>query len=63
MSDRKIIPFEPPLAQVLPTIEGNVDYRQLRDQLLHIDSLLIRSGIETRLMEKDLDRCLAACRT
>ena len=54
MPDPTIIPFELPLPQVLPTIEGNVDYRQLRDQLLRIDSLLLSSGLETRLMQKDL---------
>ena len=56
MPDPTIIPFELPLPQVLPTIEGNVDYRQLRDQLLCIDSLLLSSGLETRLMQKDLAR-------
>lgn len=55
MMNATIIPFELPLPQVLPTIEGNVDYRQLRAQLLHIDGLLIGSGVETRLMEKDLN--------
>jgi hypothetical protein len=54
MPDTTIIPFELPLRQVLPTIEGNVDYRQFRGQLLRIDSLLLTSGLETRLMEKDL---------
>jgi IS5 family transposase len=54
MPDATIIPFALPLPQVLPTIEGNVDYRQLREQLLRIDSLLFTSGLETRLMEKDL---------
>ena len=58
MPNATIIPFELPLPQVLPTIEGNVDYRQFRDQLLHIDSLLLTSGLETRLMEKDLARWL-----
>ena len=58
MPDATIIPFELPLPQVLPTIEGNVDYRQFRDQLLHIDSLLVSSGLETRLMQKDLQRWL-----
>ena len=58
MPDVTIIPFELPLPQVLPTIEGNVDYRQLRDQLERIDSLLVTSGLETRLMEKDLGRWL-----
>jgi len=54
-----IIPFELPLPQVLPTIEGNVDYRQLREQLVRIDSLLLTSGLETRAMQKDLERWLA----
>src|SRR5512143_1489747 len=54
MPDATIIPFELPLPQVLPTIEGNVDYRELRDQLLRIDSLLLTSGLETRLLQKDL---------
>jgi hypothetical protein len=58
MPDATIIPFELPLPQVLPTIEGNVDYRQLRDQLLRIDSLLLSSGLETRLMQQDLARWL-----
>lgn len=58
MPDATIIPFELPLPQVLPTIEGNVDYRQLRDQLLRIDSLFLSSGLETRLMQKDLTRWL-----
>jgi hypothetical protein len=58
MPDATIIPFELPLPQVLPTIEGNVDYRQLREQLLRIDSLLLTSGLESRLMEKDLARWL-----
>ena len=58
MPDATIIPFELPLPQVLPTIEGNLDYRQFRDQLLGIDSLLVTSGLETRLMENDLTRWL-----
>lgn len=58
MLDATIIPFELPLPQVLPTIEGNVDYRQLRDQLLRIDSLLVASGLESRLMQKDVARWL-----
>jgi hypothetical protein len=58
MPDATIIPFELPLPQVLPTIEGNVDYRDLRDQLLRIDSLLLTSGVETRLIQKDLARWL-----
>ena len=62
MPEATIIPFELPLPQVLPTIEGNVDYRQLRDQLVRIDSLLVSSGLETRLMQRDLGRWLGRCK-
>src|SRR3989475_664015 len=58
MPDATIIPFQVPLPQVLPTIEGNVDYRELRDQLLRIEGLLIQSGLETQFLEKDLRRWL-----
>ena len=51
-----IIPFQPHLPQALPTIEGNVDYRQFRDQLLRIDQLLFQSGLETQLIQADLQR-------
>jgi hypothetical protein len=62
MPDAIIIPFELPLPQVLPTIEGNVDYRDLRDQLLRLDQLLVTSGLETRLIEQDLRRWLGRCK-
>jgi hypothetical protein len=51
-----IIPLQPQLPQVLPTSEGNVDYRDLRDQLLFLDQTLILSGLEAQLMEADLQR-------
>jgi IS5 family transposase len=53
-----IIPFQPSLPQALPTIEGNVDYRDFRDQLLRIGDLLIQSGLEPQLLEADLQRWL-----
>ena len=53
-----IIPFQVPLPQVLPTIEGNIDYREFRDQLLRINELLLQSGLETQLLEADLRRWL-----
>jgi len=40
-----IIPFQPSLQPALPTVEGNVDYRQFRDELCRIDEIL-RSGPE-----------------
>ena len=58
MPNASIIPFQPPLPQVLPTIEGNVDYRDLRDQLLRIENLLCLSGLETQFLQTDLDRWL-----
>jgi IS5 family transposase len=54
MTRPTIIPFQLPLPPILPTIEGNVDYREFRDQLLRIDQLLIHSGLETKLLEEDL---------
>ena len=36
-----IIPFQPSLRPSLPTVEGNVDYRKFRDELLRIDHILI----------------------
>src|SRR5947209_2921426 len=54
-----IIPFEPHLPLSLPTIEGNVDYLDLRHQLVRIEQLLIGSGLETALVEQALKSWLA----
>ena len=54
MTTAIIIPFQLPLPPILPTIEGNVDYREFRDQLLRIDQLLVRSGLESQLLAADL---------
>ena len=59
MAAANMIPFELPLPHILPTIEGNVDYRDFRDQLLRIDSLLVQSDLETQMIEADLQRWLA----
>ena len=53
-----IIPFELPLLKVLPTIEGNVDYRTLRDQLLQIDQMLLLSGLESQFIQADMEQWL-----
>jgi hypothetical protein len=53
-----IIPFDLPLPKVLPTIEGNVDYRTFRDQLLQIDQMLAHSGLEDQFLQADLERWL-----
>ena len=55
---RLIIPFELPLPKNLPTIEGNVDYRTLRDQLLQINQTLTTSGLEDQMIEADLNQWL-----
>src|ERR1035438_5798637 len=59
MSNVIVLPFQESLLQALPIIEGNVDYRILRGQLQRIDELLISSGVETQLMEKDMTRWLS----
>ena len=58
MMDTTIIPFQLSLPPTLPTIEGNVDYREFRDQLLHLDRLLLDSGLETQLIDADLRQWL-----
>jgi len=55
-----IIPFELHLPTILPTIEGNVDYLDLRHQLVRIDQLLLASGLETKLVELALERWLGS---
>jgi hypothetical protein len=50
-----LIPFPEPLRPPLPTIEGNVDYRQMRDQLLRIEDLLKLTGIEKRFVAHALE--------
>lgn len=62
MLSATIIPVQPQLPQVLPTIEGNVDYRDFRDQLLAIDHLLQTSGLESQLIEKDLQQWIGRCK-
>lgn len=54
-----LIPLPQPLQPRLPTIEGNVDYRKMRGELLRIDQLLIQSGLEQRFISLCLERWLA----
>jgi len=56
MSKATVIPFQLPLPPTLPTIEGNVDYREFRDQLLRIDHLLVQSGLENQALAANLQR-------
>ena len=54
MPNVTLIPFELPLPLILPTIEGNVDYRDFRAQLLRISARLVQSDLETQLLAVDL---------
>lgn len=45
-----LLPIQQLLRPSLPTIEGNVDYRRLRQQLLRIDELLRQSGLEAQFI-------------
>jgi hypothetical protein len=51
-----LIPFELPLPKTLPTIEGNVDYRTFRQQLIQIDQMLVHSGLENQFLQADLEQ-------
>jgi hypothetical protein len=55
----QLIPITLPLPPRLPTIEGNVDYRHFRDQLLQIDHLLLRSGLEHQFIATSVEDWLA----
>lgn len=54
----KILPFQPELRPALPTIEGNVDYREFRRQLERIEEILMDGGIEERFVELALGQWL-----
>jgi hypothetical protein len=45
-----LLPIQQLFRPALPTIEGNVDYRRLREQLLRIDQLLLQSGLEAQFI-------------
>jgi hypothetical protein len=54
-----LIPFQQSLRPSLPTIEGNVDYRKLRDELLCLDEILIGAGLEKKFVDASLEEWLA----
>ena len=56
-----IIPFELPLQPALPTVLGNVDYQQLRQQFQRFDGLLVHSGLESQFVQECLAQWLAEC--
>lgn len=57
-----LLPVQQALQPPLPTIEGNVDYRCLRDQLLRIDQLLIHSGVEKEFIAASFDQWKSQCK-
>jgi IS5 family transposase len=56
-----LLPIQQSLQPPLPTIEGNVDYQRLRQQLLRIDQLLIQSGIEPQFIAASFEHWKARC--
>jgi len=50
-----LIPIQQPLQPKLPTIEGNVDYNTLREQLARIDELVVSSGIEEQAITESFE--------
>jgi hypothetical protein len=50
----EILPEQPQLCPVLPTVEGNVDYDTFRQQLLRMDDLLRLGGVETDFLRRAL---------
>src|SRR5262245_15428899 len=56
-----LLPIQQLLRPALPTIEGNIDYRRLRDQLLRIDQLLLQSGLEAQFIAQSFQDWMAQC--
>lgn len=54
MAGATLILFQPELPRVLPTIHGNADYREFRDQILRLDHLLIVTGVEVKMIQADV---------
>lgn len=51
----KIIPFQRSLRPALPTVLGNVDYREFESLLKRIDQLLLESGVERLFIGKSFE--------
>lgn len=50
-----ILPAQIELRVTIPTVEGNVDYQQWRQQLERIDQLLLQSGLEDQFVALSLE--------
>ena len=53
-----LIPFQQSLRASLPTVEGSVDYRKFRDELLRLDQILL-SGLEQKFVATASEQWLA----
>ena len=53
-----IIPFQQSLRPTLPTVEGSVDYRKFRDELLRLDQILL-SSLEQKFVATATEQWLA----
>jgi IS5 family transposase len=62
MATRLLLPVQQSLQPPLPTIEGNVDYRCLRDQLLRMNQLLLDSGLEENFIAATFDQWKSRCK-
>ena len=47
-----IIAYQPELRPALPTVYGPKDYREFRETLIEVDNILIRTGIEHRIISE-----------
>ncbi len=54
-----LLPVQQVLQPKLPTIEGHVDYRRLRDQLSRINELLLHSGLEEQFIAQSFEEWAA----
>lgn len=57
-----LLPIQQLLQPALPTIEGNVDYQRLRQQLLRIEQLLLQSGVEAQFIAQSFADWKAHCK-
>lgn len=57
-----LLPVQQLLQPPLPTIEGNVDYQRMRQQLLRIDQLLLQSGLEAQFIAANFEAWKARSR-
>src|SRR5678815_4978981 len=62
MATRLLLPVQQSLQAPLPTIEGNVDYRCLRDQLLRMNQLLLDSGLPENFIAATFDQWKSRCK-